>query len=147
MISIPILVKSITLSFQLIQLLLIIAAMKHKFVDVIPENLEDEVLYISIKYATAIHLCACGCKNEVVTPFSPTDWQFIFDGKTVSLSPSIGNWSFKCQSHYFIKNDEFVFMRRWTNKEIKDGRKKDKKRKSRYFKKARISPLAWLGLK
>ncbi|WP_286854051.1 MULTISPECIES: DUF6527 family protein [unclassified Proteiniphilum] len=121
--------------------------MKHKFVDVIPENLEDEVLYISIKYATAIHLCACGCKNEVVTPFSPTDWQFIFDGKTVSLSPSIGNWSFKCQSHYFIKNDEFVFMRRWTNKEIKDGRKKDKKRKSRYFKKARISPLAWLGLK
>ncbi|HBG57320.1 MAG TPA: hypothetical protein DDX07_04820 [Porphyromonadaceae bacterium] len=123
------------------------AAMKHKFVDVIPENLEDEVLYISIKYATAIHLCACGCKNEVVTPFSPTDWQFIFDGKTVSLSPSIGNWSFKCQSHYFIKNDEFVFMRRWTNKEIKDGRKKDKKRKSRYFKKARISPLAWLGLK
>ena len=83
--------------------------MKHKFVDIVPEDMEDGILYISIKYGTAIHLCACGCKNEVVTPFSPTDWQLTFDGKTVSLSPSIGNWSFKCQSHYFIKNDEIIF--------------------------------------
>lgn len=121
--------------------------MKHKFVDIIPDNLADGVLYISIKYSTAIHLCACGCKNEVVTPFSPTDWQLTFDGKTVSLSPSIGNWSFKCQSHYFIKNDEIINARTWTKNEIMDGRKKDKKRKSRCFNKARVSPLAWLGLK
>ena len=121
--------------------------MNHKFVDIIPDNLEEGILYVSIKYATAIHLCACGCKNEVVTPFSQADWQLIFDGKTVSLSPSIGNWSFKCQSHYFIKNNEIIYAQKWTKKEIKNKRKRDKKRKSRYFKNAGISPLAWLGLK
>lgn len=147
MASILILGMRITLFFQLIQPLLIIAMMNHKFVDIIPDNLEEGILYVSIKYATAIHLCACGCKNEVVTPFSPTDWQLTFDGKTVSLSPSIGNWSFKCQSHYFIKNNEIIYAQKWTKKEIKNKRKRDKKRKSRYFKNAGISPLAWLGLK
>lgn len=120
--------------------------MKHEFVDIIPDDLDEKVLYISIKYATAIHLCACGCKEEVVTPFSPTDWKLTFDGKTVSLSPSIGNWSFTCQSHYYIRCNRIVHAREWTEKEIKSGRKRDKKRKSRYFKKARVSPLAWLGL-
>ncbi|MFC4855982.1 DUF6527 family protein [Actinophytocola glycyrrhizae] len=24
-----------------------------------------------------------------------------FNGETVSLSPSIGNWSFPCRSHYY----------------------------------------------
>lgn len=129
------------------QLSLIIAVMKHKFVDIVPEDMEDGILYISIKYGTAIHLCACGCKNEVVTPFSPTDWQLTFDGKTVSLSPSIGNWSFKCQSHYFIKNDEIIYARKLSKNEIRKGRKKDQKQKTRFLKKARISPLAWLGLK
>ena len=127
--------------------LLTIAEMKHEFVDIIPDELDEKVLYVSIKYATAIHLCACGCKNEVVTPFSPTDWKLIFDGKTVSLSPSIGNWSFPCQSHYYIRYNRIVHARKWTEKEIKSGRKGDKKRKSRYFKKARVSPLAWLGLR
>jgi len=120
--------------------------MKHEFVDIIPDKLDEDVLYISIKYATAIHLCACGCKNEVVTPFSPTDWKLTFDGKTVSLSPSIGNWSFPCRSHYYIHNDKIIHARKWTEREIKSGRKKDKKRKFRYAKKVRMSLLAWLGL-
>ena len=76
--------------------------MQHKFVEFIPDVIEEGVLYISIEYCTAIHKCVCGCGNEVVTPLSPTDWELTFNGKTVSLDPSIGNWSFKCQSHYWI---------------------------------------------
>ena len=53
---------------------------------------------MSIPYATAVHLCACGCGNKVVTPFSPAEWQLTYDGDTVSLSPSIGNWQFPCKS-------------------------------------------------
>jgi len=34
----------------------------------------------------------------VVTPLSPTGWSLIFDGETVSLYPSIGNWNFPCRS-------------------------------------------------
>ena len=76
----------------------------HKFVKIIPNDLEEMVLYISVDCRVAIHKCCCGCGNEVVTPFSPENWKLIFDGKTISLHPSIGNFSFKCQSHYWIKN-------------------------------------------
>lgn len=109
--------------------------MQHRFVEIIPDTVEDGVLYISLKYCTAIHKCVCGCGNEVVTPISPTDWKLIFDGKTVSLSPSIGNWNFNCQSHYWIKRNEIVYAREWDKEEIQFGRTNDKKRKAKYYNK------------
>lgn len=109
--------------------------MQHRFVEIIPDTIEDGVLYISLKYCTAIHKCVCGCGNEVVTPISPTDWKLIFDGKTVSLSPSIGNWSFNCQSHYWIKRNEIVYAREWDKEEIQFGRTNDEKRKAKYYNK------------
>jgi hypothetical protein len=63
-------------------------SVKHQFVEFIPEELAEDILYISIRFATASHLCCCGCRNKVVTPLHPTDWKLTFDGKTVSLSPS-----------------------------------------------------------
>lgn len=107
--------------------------LQHKFVEFIPDIIEDGVLYISIKYCTAIHKCVCGCGNEVVTPISPTDWKLTFDGKTISLSPSIGNWNFKCQSHYWIKRDEIIYAEKWDKKEIQAGRNKDKKQKAKFY--------------
>lgn len=101
--------------------------LQHKFVEFIPEVLEDGILYISLTYCTAIHKCVCGCNNEVVTPFSPTDWKMTFDGETIGLSPSIGNWNFNCKSHYWIKNSEIIFARKWTDDEIKIGYEKPKK--------------------
>ncbi|OQB29828.1 MAG: hypothetical protein BWY08_01544 [Bacteroidetes bacterium ADurb.Bin174] len=109
--------------------------MQHRFVEIIPDAVEDDVLYISLKYCTAIHKCVCGCGNEVVTPISPTDWKLIFDGKTVSLSPSIGNWSFNCQSHYWIKRNKIVYAREWDKEEIQFGRTNDEKRKAKYYNK------------
>lgn len=107
--------------------------LQHKFVEFIPETLEDGFLYISLEYCTAIHKCVCGCGNEVVTPISPTDWQLSFNGETISLSPSIGNWSFKCQSHYWIVNNGVKFSRGWSKSEIESGRKSDQKKKKKFF--------------
>ena len=106
----------------------------HKFVKNIPDSLEDGVLYISIEYATAIHKCCCGCGCEVVTPFSPTDWELIFNGKTVSLSPSIGNWGLACKSHYWITNNKIVWAPKWSKEKIKLNNSKDKSRKKNYYK-------------
>lgn len=69
---------------------------RHEFVQFIPDVLDSEILYISIEYAAAMHLCLCGCEERVVTPLSPTDWRLTFDGESVLLHPSIGNWSFDC---------------------------------------------------
>jgi hypothetical protein len=74
----------------------------HTFVEFIPKELEERVLYVSVQYSTAVHKCFCGCGQKVVTPLSPAQWQLTFDGETVSLAPSIGNWSFRCESHYWI---------------------------------------------
>lgn len=87
----------------------------HKFVKSAPDTLEDGVIYVSVEYASAMHKCCCGCGHEVVTPFSPTDWQLTFDGRSISLYPSIGNWSFKCQSHYWIRNNRVEWCPKWDN--------------------------------
>ncbi|MDO8513101.1 MAG: DUF6527 family protein [bacterium] len=111
----------------------------HKFVEQIPRQLDDDVIYISLKYSTAIHKCFCGCQEEVITPFSPTDWQLAFDGKTISLSPSIGNWNFKCQSHYWIRNNQMVWAKKWSDIEIEAGRRQDLLNKERYYAKKKDS--------
>jgi hypothetical protein len=98
----------------------------HRFVEFVPRDLEFGVLYVSIAYATAVHACACGCGNRVVTPLTPSDWQLTFDGETVSLSPSIGNWSFACQSHYWIRRDQVRWARRWSPAEIDRGRQRSR---------------------
>jgi len=109
------------------------AALRHEFVTAIPGRLEQGVVYVSIPYATVAHLCACGCGQEVSTPLSPTDWSLIYDGETVSLSPSIGNWSLPCRSHYWIRTDQVVWAKAWTQKRIEQGRQADQRRKKRFF--------------
>jgi len=106
---------------------------QYKFVEFIPDVIDEGILYVSIEYCTAIHKCVCGCGNEVVTPLSPTDWKLTFDGKTVSLYPSIGNWSFDCQSHYWIKHNKIEYAKRWTDKEIRLNRNNDNKGKEDFY--------------
>ncbi|MEU4159242.1 DUF6527 family protein [Actinoplanes sp. NPDC026670] len=84
--------------------------LEHRFVDAAPEHLDDGVVYVSIPYATALHRCACGCGTEVVTPLSPGGWTLLFDGRTVSLQPSIGNGNLTCRSHYWIRNDRVQWV-------------------------------------
>jgi hypothetical protein len=103
--------------------------LQHRFVEYIPERLEEGVLYISIEYMTVTHLCCCGCGQEVSTTLSPTDWRLIFDGKTVSLEPSIGSWNLPCQSHYFIARNRVLWARKWSDAEIESGRRYDTARK------------------
>lgn len=107
------------------------AALTPEFIELAPSQLQDGILYVSMRYSTVIHRCCCGCGQKVVTPLSPTDWQLFFDGDSVSLTPSIGNWSFKCQSHYWIKKNQVHWAPRWTRKQIEAGRAKDRAAKAR----------------
>lgn len=105
----------------------------HRFVENIPNTIDEGVLYISIPYTTALHRCCCGCGNEVVTPLSPVDWQLSFDGLTVSLSPSIGNWGFPCQSHYWIRRNKVQWARRWNRHEINVLRNQEAREHAEFF--------------
>jgi hypothetical protein len=99
---------------------------RHEFVETIPDHLQEGVIYISIPYATALHRCLCGCGSEIVTPLSPTDWELTFNGKAISLSPSIGNWSYECQSHYWIRRNRVHWSHRMSTRQIERVREKDR---------------------
>jgi Family of unknown function (DUF6527) len=96
-----------------------------EFVDTVPPTREEGKLYISIKYRTAIHSCFCGCGMKVVTPIRPTGWQLTYNGEAVTLYPSIGNWSFKCRSHYWIRDNQATPAGPMSRHEIDAGRSRD----------------------
>ena len=109
--------------------------MQHRFVEYIPEYIDEGVIYISIDFATATHKCVCGCGNLVVTPITPTDWELRFNGESVSLFPSIGNWSFECRSHYWIQKNKVIYARSWDDNEIEENRQNDYSEKKKWYKK------------
>ena len=86
-----------------------------------------------MEYSTAVHKCCCGCGQEVVTPLSPTDWKLIFDGETVSLSPSIGNWSYKCRSHYFITRNKIQWCSDFSNSQVQKVKDSDALAKQQHY--------------
>lgn len=110
-----------------------VAQLEHRFVRNVPDQIEPGILYISMDYATAVHSCCCGCGEEIVTPFTPTDWRMTFDGETVSLRPSIGNWNLKCRSHYFVERGRIVVAGSWTQAQIAAERRRDKAAKAAYY--------------
>ena len=111
--------------------------LRPEFVDFVPDVLESGVLYVSVRYATASHKCACGCGEIVVTPIRPTDWTLQWNGETVTLDPSIGNWSTRCQSHYWIVENRIIWAKKWSISRVLTNRSEDRQTKARYYNKLR----------
>lgn len=84
--------------------------LKPTFVTYVPRDLENGRLYVSMEYATAVHLCACGCGTKTVTPLAGDGWTLTFNG-AVTLRPSVGNGQSYCCSHYLINGDKISWLR------------------------------------
>lgn len=111
-----------------------------RFVDSIPEGqLEPGYLYVSIRFRTAQHLCACGCGSRIVTPIKPAKYALTYDGETVSLWPSVGNWQKPCRSHYVVTDSRVVWYPEWTDRQIARGRARDEAELRDYYE-ARSAP-------
>ena len=104
-----------------------------EFVDEIPRELDPGRLYVCCQYRAVKHLCACGCGVAVNTPLHPTGWTLICDGVSVTLWPSIGNWSESCQSHYWIRNNRIHWAPKWSERRIRRGRTARELELDRYF--------------
>ena len=98
---------------------------KVEFVHRIPDNIKDGILYVCLECDSIIHKCACGCGEIVSTPTSENGWTITYNDSKVTLRPSIGNWNYKCHSHYYIINNRVI----WLNKEIGTYNKKQKQKK------------------
>ena len=81
-----------------------------------PEILEPGQLYVSLEHGAMVHLCACGCGQEVSLPLSPTDWKLSYDGENILLRPSVGNWRFPCRSDYVIEGGRVNWANDWSER-------------------------------
>jgi len=113
---------------------------KHQFIELAPPEIAPGILYVSVKYKNMIHLCFCGCGHKVVTPLSPTGWQVTFDGKTLSVTPSIGNWQLACRSHYIISRGRVQWVGQWSKEMIAAGFAHDRQAKQDYYKPPPLGP-------
>lgn len=103
------------------------------FVEFVPEKLDPGKLYISLEYNTASHLCACGCGFEVVTILGPADSALTKSKRGVSISTSIGNSNFPCKSHYWIEDNQILWVSNMTPRLTALSRAKDKAAKARRY--------------
>lgn len=110
-----------------------LTSIQPRFVEFIPRELEDGVLYISETHNIAVHKCASGCGEKVVTPLSPADWQLRKDGDLVSLHPSIGNWNYACRSHYWIRRNQVQWAATLSEREIARIQERDRADKESYI--------------
>ena len=111
------------------------------FVSEVPGNISPGILCITTDFNTIIHTCCCGCGREVVAPIGLTDWIFAYDGETVTVAPSFGNWNFPCSSHYSIIRNNVVWHGQWPLARILAGRRRDQKAKRRLFSQSQSNPL------
>lgn len=102
-------------------------------VQYIPKELTPGVLYVSEEFGAAAHLCACGCGRKVRTPLGPTDWGLGVTPRGPTLRPSIGNWQFPCQSHYWIWEGEIRWADKWTPEQVAAGRRAEEERAHAYY--------------
>lgn len=102
-------------------------------VEFMPAQLQPGVLYVSKKYRTAAHLCACGCGEKVRTQLGHLGWRLTNGRSGPTLYPSIGNWQKPCRSHYFIRDGRVLWQGDWTDEEVLDGRRIEEMRRDAHF--------------
>lgn len=111
-----------------------LSTIRPEFVEFIPRVLDEGILYISERYQTASHKCACGCGEKVITPLSPADWRLSQDQTgLVTMQPSIGNWNFPCRSHYWIRKNRIQWAGPMSAGEIDRVKHRDLTDKARYI--------------
>jgi hypothetical protein len=103
-----------------------VSELEHEFVVSLPDELEPGILYISLEFGAVAHLCCCGCGNQVYTPLKPNRWRLTFDGEAIWLYPSIGNWDFPCESHYWIYGSKVRWAAHMSKAEVQAIRRRSR---------------------
>ena len=62
-------------------------------------------------------------------PLGRSEWRIEYDGETVSIRPSVGNWRLPCRSHYIIQESVTRWCKSWSTIEAAAGRIRDRQEK------------------
>ncbi|MFE2118360.1 DUF6527 family protein [Streptomyces microflavus] len=66
-------------------------------------------------------------RTSNVTPLSPAQWSVTYNGENVPLTPSIGNWSLPCRSHYWICDGRVRWSCRYAPSENDQNQDRDRR--------------------
>lgn len=110
-----------------------IKTIRPEYVTQFPSTFVEGVLYICEEFETAGHMCCCGCGEKVITPLNPAKWQIQKDGNRVSLFPSVGNWKYACQSHYWISRSQVIEAKKFDSKTIQAVQRRDRRAMEDYI--------------
>ena len=102
-------------------------------VEYLPKELDKGILYVSMEYNVAGHVCPCGCGSKVITPLGQGEWNFTETQGLPTLYPSIGNWQLPCRTHYWITEGEIEWSYQWTDAQIEEGRKMEERQRKRQY--------------
>jgi len=97
-----------------------------RFVEFVPDTLEEGIVYVSIVYGAVVHTCCCGCGEKVSTPLSPAQWSITYDGRRISLWPSIGSGTLPCNSHYIISHNQVQWASSLTEAQTQAAHRRDR---------------------
>lgn len=99
-----------------------------------PEQLQEGILYISEEFNLTGHKCCCGCGEDVVLKLGPAKWHLTKESDgAVSLNPSVGNWKYACQSHYWIARNEILEAGPMSSGAIKWVQQRDRADREQYL--------------
>jgi hypothetical protein len=114
-----------------------------EYVEQLPKQMREGVLYICEEFDLTAHKCCCGCGEDVFNKLSPARWRLIkqADG-SVSLDPSIGNWKYACRSHYYIRNSRVIDAGPMRPSEIEAVQRADRRDRDRHIARLNRRPKA-----
>jgi hypothetical protein len=111
-----------------------VQVIRPEYVEQLPEQLQEGVLYICEGFDVTAHKCCCGCGEDVYNKLGPARWRLVkMSAGSVSLHPSVGNWKYACQSHYWIRNNRVINAGPMSARAIKAVQKRDRRDRDRYI--------------
>ncbi len=79
-----------------------------KYVDYIPVEREEGILYLCQEYHVSCHRCPCGCGKDVILDHNR--WEYSILSDTITVRPSVWSFNLPCKSHYFITNNQIEWL-------------------------------------
>jgi hypothetical protein len=119
-----------------------IQVVRPQYVEQLPDQLDEGVLYICEEFNLTAHKCCCGCGEDVYNKLGPAKWWLtkMPDGR-VSLDPSVGNWKYACKSHYWISKNRVIDAGLMSARTIKEVQQRDRRDRDRYIAHINAQPV------
>ncbi len=84
-----------------------------EYVDLMPEKLDPDTIYISDEYQSCQFICPCGCNQRTHIPFirkgtrGESHLWTLSDSDGITLKPSLRQMT--CKAHFFLNNSKVTY--------------------------------------